>query len=94
MTSHRAAWRTIHPSALGHAAALMRPAAAQPRAHGALRYQCPVTDSLVLVTDEASLEQLAGRRARMRCPACGEMHLLTRDETAAAPAIVATGGAA
>ena len=67
-------WGTIHPSAFGHAATLLRPAAATPRAHGAVRYQCPVT---VLVTDEADLARLARPRARLRCNACGEIHLLT-----------------
>ena len=74
-------WGTIHPSALGHAAALVLPAETTPRPHGALRYQCPVTGSFVLVTDEESLEKLATRRTRMRCNACGEIHLLRRRET-------------
>lgn len=84
------AWRTIHPSALRHAAALLRPADATARAHGALRYQCPVSGSFVLVTDEASLARLTGKRARLRCSACGEIHLLSMDAGQADTAIVAT----
>ena len=84
-------WGTIHPSAFGNAATLLRPAEATPRPHGAVRYQCPVTGCLVLVTDEANLARLARPGARLRCNACGETHLLTSDSGAAgAPAIVAT----
>ena len=72
-------WTTFHPSALGQAAGMVRWAKATPRAHGTLRYQCPVTGSLVLVTDEAALAKLARPRGRMRCVDCGEIHLLTQD---------------
>jgi hypothetical protein len=84
------AWGTIHPSALQHAATLLRPADATARPHGALRYQCPISGSFVLVTDETSLRQLTGKRARLRCTACGEIHLLSMDVDAGGPAIVAT----
>jgi hypothetical protein len=57
----------------------MQRATATTRAHGALRYQCPVTGSFVLVTDDATLAHLAKPRSRVRCVGCGEMHLLTRD---------------
>src|SRR6185437_1616187 len=83
------AWGTIHPSALTHAAAFLRRAQATPRAHGALRYQCPVTGSLVLVTDEASLKRLTGKRGRLRCTACREIHLLACE---ADRAVVAAAG--
>ena len=83
------AWGTIHPSALTHAAALLRRAQSTPRAHGALRYQCPVTGSLVLVTDEASLKRLTGKRGRLRCTACREIHLLACE---ADQAVVAAAG--
>jgi hypothetical protein len=82
------AWGTIHPSAYRHAAALLRRAEATARPRGALRYQCPVTGSFVLVTDEASLQRLTGKRTRLRCSACDEMHLLSPDVAGAA--IVAT----
>jgi hypothetical protein len=49
---------------------------AEPRPHGALRYQCPVNDSFVVVTDDATLVALARPRAQVRCPFCGEQHLL------------------
>jgi hypothetical protein len=84
-------WGTIHPSALRHAAMFLRPADATARPHGALRYQCPISGSFVLVTDEASLKHLTGKRARLRCTACGEMHLLSMQADASGPgAIVAT----
>ncbi len=53
------------------------------RAHGALRYQCPVTGSFVLITDDAALSALARPRVRLRCAGCGEMHLLTQNGAAA-----------
>ena len=82
-------WEMIHPSGYGHAAALMRWVEATPRPHGALRYQCPVTNSFVVVTDDETLAALDKPRARLRCPTCGEMHLLTQDGDAAVAAIVA-----
>jgi hypothetical protein len=81
-------WDTIHASVYSHARALMRPATATPRPHGALRYRCPVTGSFVLVTDEATLGQLAGPRARLRCVDCGELHLIVMQ--AGAPIVSAT----
>jgi hypothetical protein len=72
-------WATIHPAALGQAASMVRWAKVTPRAHGALRYQCPVTGSFVLITDETALAGLAQSRGRLRCMDCGEMHLLTQN---------------
>lgn len=80
-------WGMIHPSALQHAAAFMRPATAMPRPSGAVRYCCPITGSFVLVTDEATLHSLDRPRVRLRCADCGEVHLMTRDDS---EAIVAT----
>lgn len=77
---------TIHASVYREAAAFIRRAAATMRAHGALRYQCPVTGSFVLVTDDATLASLAKPQARVRCMDCGEMHLLTRDAANPDPA--------
>ena len=54
-----------------------RRAEATPRPHGALRYRCPVTGSFVLVTDEASLNELTASPARLRCVDCHELHLVT-----------------
>jgi len=85
-------WGTIHPSAYRHAATLLRPAEATPRPHGAPRYQCPVTGSFVLVTDEAGLQRVIGKRARLHCSACGEMHLLSADARHARAPIVARVG--
>jgi len=83
-------WAIIHPSAYRDAATLVRRAAATTRAHGALRYQCPVTGSFVLITDETTLASLGHPLGRVRCAGCGEMHLLTQDESVSdAAAIVA-----
>jgi len=80
------AWDTIHPSVYREAAIPVRRAIATTRAHGALRYQCPVTGSFVLVTDEATLESLERPLGRVRCVGCGEIHLLTHDiRTESAP---------
>jgi hypothetical protein len=70
-------WTTIHASAHSHARTLLRPAAAEPRAKGAVRYRCPVTGSFVLVTEEATLARLKGSPTRLRCADCGEQHLMT-----------------
>ena len=75
-------WATIHPSALGQTAGMVRWAKAIPRAHGALRYECPVTGSFVLITDEAALAKLARPRGRLRCMDCGEVHLLAQESPA------------
>ena len=82
-------WEMIHPSVYGHAAAMLRWVEATPRPHGALRYQCPVTDSFVVVTDDATLAALDKPRARLRCPTCGEVHLLTRHPDAPAAIVAA-----
>jgi hypothetical protein len=79
MTVPSSDWGMIHPSVYSHAAALLRWVEATPRPHGALRYRCPVTDSFVCVTDDATLAALDKPRARLRCLSCGEVHLLTQD---------------
>jgi hypothetical protein len=79
MTVPNLTWSTIHTSALSPSAGMVQRATATMRSHGALRYQCPVTDSFVLITDDATLAGLARPQARVRCMDCGEMHLLTRD---------------
>jgi hypothetical protein len=73
-----AVFPTLHASVFREAATAIRKAAATTRAQGALRYQCPVTGSFVLVTDEAALAGLSSPNGRMRCTACGEVHLLTQ----------------
>lgn len=71
----------IHPSVFHASAGPLLEAETEPRASGAVRYQCPVTDSFVLVTEETTLTGLRDRPAlRSRCPACGEMHLLSGTE--------------
>ncbi len=80
-------WGTIHPSVFSENASPLKAVPATLRPHGAVRYQCPVTDSLVLVTDEKTLAEIARPRARIRCVDCGEMHLLVQDE-ASSPVIV------
>jgi hypothetical protein len=77
---------TMHASVFSQAGNMVRHAAATMRAHGALRYQCPVTSSFILVTDDATLAGLAKPQARVRCMDCGEMHLLTRDAPMCEPA--------
>lgn len=54
------------------------------RAHGALRYRCPSTGSYVLLTDPAALAGLSAPQSPVRCPGCGDTHLLTRDRETAA----------
>lgn len=78
MSAFPQSWASIHPSAYRHTAGPLRTTEAQMRPSGALRYPCPVNGSLVLVTDEATLAELDRPRARLRCLACGEMHLLTQ----------------
>ncbi|MBX6329251.1 MAG: hypothetical protein IRY89_11815 [Pseudolabrys sp.] len=82
-------WRTLHPSAFRHVATLVWRVQATTRAQGTLRYQCPVTGSFVLVTDEATLATLEGRGARLRCTACGELHLLITPRAGSRPAAAA-----
>ena len=72
-------WSTIHPSALNHAFEPVRRVQAIRRPTGAIRYCCPRTGCIVLVTDAAMLAGLAERDARLRCVDCGEMHLLIQD---------------
>jgi hypothetical protein len=79
MTFPTQGFGTIHSSVFGQAGNAVRSAPATMRAHGALRYQCPVTNSFVLVTDDATLATLAKPRPRVRCADCGEMHLLTHE---------------
>lgn len=67
----------FHPSVFHASAGPLLEAAAEPRPSGAMRYQCPINASFVLVTEEPLLASLKDRPAlRRRCPACGEMHLL------------------
>ena len=73
-------WSRIHPSVFHSAAGPLRVTESAPRPGGAVRYRCPHNDSLVLVTDEAALAALDRPTARLRCAACGEMHLLTQDD--------------
>lgn len=61
---------------------------AMPRIRGALRYRCPVTQSFVLLTDEATLASLAYSPARLPCVACGEVHLMSQDPDVADPDVI------
>jgi hypothetical protein len=67
---------------------VVRQATATMRAHGALRYQCPVTSSFVLITDDAALATITRPQSRVRCVDCGETHQLTRDAANRDPAII------
>ena len=79
MTFPAIGFGTINASVLNQAARVVRRAKATMRAHGAVRYQCPATNSFVLVTDDATLATLAREQPRIRCADCGEMHLLTHE---------------
>lgn len=81
-------WSTTDSSTYRRPASVVRRAHATMRAHGALRYQCPVTASFVLITDDATLATLTRPRARVRCMDCQETHLLTRDAVNCDPAII------
>ena len=71
-------FNTLHPSALRQSA-LPHWVAATPRAHDAVRYRCPKTGSFVLLTHPTALAKMAGPQAPVRCPGCGDTHLLIRD---------------
>jgi hypothetical protein len=60
-------WKTIHASAHNDAGGLLRPAVATPRPPGGLRCCCPVTGSIMPVTDEVTLGRFARPQARLRC---------------------------
>jgi len=77
---------TIHASALNHARSLLRPVRATAHADGALRYQCPVTESFVQVTDDRTLVTLMRPCVRPHCASCGETHLLLRSQSEEADA--------
>lgn len=81
-------WSTNDSSTYRPAGSMVRRAKATMRAHGALRYQCPVTGSFVLITDDMTLAGLARPQGRVRCMDCQETHLLTRDAVNCDPAII------
>ena len=58
---------TIHASVFTQAASMVRRAKATMRGQGAVRYQCPSTNSFVLVTDDATLATLGKAQPRIRC---------------------------
>jgi hypothetical protein len=60
------------------------PVEATARAHGAMRYRCPVTGCFVLITDENTLQWLARPHARLRCADCGELHAIGSEADAPA----------
>ena len=80
MTAFPLPWSRIQPSVVHSAAGPLRITESVPRPGGAVRYRCPHNDSLVLVTDEAALAELDRPAARLRCAACGEMHLLMQSD--------------
>jgi hypothetical protein len=82
-------WATLHRSAYLHTAGPLRTVEATARPHGALRYTCPVNGSLILVTDEATLETVHRPLGRIRCIDCGEMHLLACHSESPSPKFVA-----
>ncbi|MEJ2378530.1 MAG: hypothetical protein P8Y53_13850 [Pseudolabrys sp.] len=70
-------WNSSHASAFTQTHGFVRWAVATPRAHGAMRYRCPLTGSYVHITDEPTLAALSRPPARINCPDCGEQHLMT-----------------
>jgi hypothetical protein len=70
-------WHPNQTSAYVQTGSLLRPVEATARAHGAMRYRCPVTGSFVLITDENTLQWLARPHARLRCADCGELHAIS-----------------
>ncbi|HEX5213193.1 MAG TPA: hypothetical protein VFW22_15825 [Pseudolabrys sp.] len=83
-------WGGLYPSIFRHSAEPARRVPTTLRPSGAVRYRCPVSGSFVLVTEPAMLARIAERDTRLRCPDCGEMHLLAQDTPA--PAIVHRAG--
>jgi len=71
-------WGMIHPGVFSQSAGPVRWVSATSRRHGALRYRCPVTECFVVLTDDDALAGLERPHARLRCPSCREMHLLTQ----------------
>jgi hypothetical protein len=71
-------FNTIHSSAVRQPAFPLSVPATR-RAHGALRYRCPSTGSYVLLTDPVSLAEASAPNAPVRCPGCGDTHLLMQD---------------
>lgn len=69
---------TIHSSVHHRIAGPVAIIHAERRPGGALRYLCPTSGSFVLLTDEISLDRLSYPTGRLRCPACGEMHLVNQ----------------
>jgi hypothetical protein len=73
------AFGTLHPSALRQGL-LPHWVPAIATARGALRYRCPVSGSFVLLTDADALEALSADSATHRCSACGDVHVLERND--------------
>jgi hypothetical protein len=82
---------TIHAAVFRQGHGPLRRAPATIRSDGAVRYRCPVAGSFVLVTDTDAVQQLAEPRPRIRCVACGEMHLVAHEHIAPGRATIAAG---
>lgn len=67
------------PSVYSNTLTPLRATEVTPRPSGALRYRCPINNSIVLVTDETTLAGLDRREGLLRCVGCGDTHLLTCD---------------
>ncbi|MGB7257050.1 MAG: hypothetical protein WBD48_03125 [Pseudolabrys sp.] len=79
-------WTRIHSSVFRQMNTASRWASATAVATGALRFRCPQVGSYVLLTDEKTVARLTNGVARIRCAACGEIHLLTCGDSRALPA--------
>ena len=73
-------FNTMHSSAVRQPAFPLSVPALR-RAHGALRYRCPSTGSYVLLTDPSALSAASAPNAPVRCPGCGDTHLLTQESS-------------
>ena len=79
-------WTRIHSSVFRQMNTASRWASATAVAAGALRFRCPQVGSYVLLTDEKTVARLSKGVARIRCAACGEIHLLACDDSGASSA--------
>jgi hypothetical protein len=69
-------WPRLHSSIYRQVNSAPRTITAKAVANDAFRFRCPETGSFVLLTDDETLAALRRGRTRLRCVACGELHLV------------------
>ncbi|HEX5507757.1 MAG TPA: hypothetical protein VFX37_04565 [Pseudolabrys sp.] len=69
-------WPRLHSSIYRQGNSAPHSIAAKAVANDAYRFRCPITKSFVLLTDDETVTALHCGRARLRCVACGELHLV------------------